>query len=104
MAEIKQGPPGPRGIQGPPGPQGEAGMTGATGAPGADGITPTVTSDGNIIATVRHHDGELYVHLSLAPRILRLLERLTQDDEDIEDWLTMPPPVTNNKTNEPSSS
>ena len=95
MAEIKQGPPGPQGAPGPAGMMGPVGPSGAPGRDGIDGMTPTVTSDGNIIATVRHHDGELYVHLSLAPKILKLLERVVRDDEDIEEFLTRPDPRLN---------
>lgn len=95
MAELKQGPPGREGPPGPPGPPGPAGMTGAAGRDGVDGTLPTITSDGNIIATVKHHEGDVYVHLSLAPHILKALATLQAEEKDIEDYLTTPTPVRN---------
>ena len=58
-----------------------------------NGVIPCITieSDGNVLATATTNEkNEVHISVSLAPKILKLLERLVADDDDIEDYLTDP--------------
>ena len=56
-----------RGPQGPPGP---AGM---------DGATPQIKGDGNIIVEMENGGDGVVAHIRLAPRIVELLNKLSDD-------------------------